>query len=1067
VSADPVWFQALPLVERLAALRERPGEALPEAAAARAARRLERWQAQKSLAGEGRFERRLAAEGLTRAELLRLLGEPPEALAARHPHPPAWMAQLEEALARTDAPADLPLGEAQGLSQVEFVALAGPLIAGARERVRAGARRLAELHGRVPFSPQTVDGLCAGPLPGRLLAVMNRTLVLELNVARLQGQLEGETGEARYHSFIRRLRQREVAGALLREYPVLARQLLQTLDLWVDAHVDLLRRLCEDLAVLVRTFSPEQDPGALVGVEGGLGDSHRGGRSVCVLRFASGLRVVYKPKSLAVDQHFQALLAWLNARGDGLPLRTLAVVDRGTYGWTEFAGPGACASQEEVRHFYTRQGSLLAVLHLLLATDAHYENLIAAGGHPVFIDTESLFHSHFVKVEPGLARGQAQAMVSTSVLRVGMLPRRSWAHAGSSGVDYSALGARSGQLSPRASQYMEGAGTDGMYIARRPQVLTMSSHHLPRLEGQEVGIPGHEGALVEGFTRMYRLLLAHREALGAPGGPLACFADDEVRAILRPTHLYSLLLRESYHPDLLRDGLDREAFFDRLWALADDIPYVARLIPAERADLWRGDIPMFTTRPGSRDAWTSTGERLPEYFPVSGLGLVRERLGGLSEEDLQRQQWFIQASLATLGEETERGGSAPSMAPGAPVDRERLLSAARAVGARLEALAVRGEREAWWVGMVAMRERSWAAAPLGLELHSGLAGIALFLAWLAELTGDERPQALARAAVVSVRHALERGGAGPAGIGGFTGRGGLLYALAHLGALWNEPALLDLAERLAEGLEGPIAQDAALDVMGGAAGCLASLLALHTHRPHAPVLAQAVRCGERLLAQAAPMPQGLGWVTPLAPRPLTGFAHGAAGIAWALGALAERTGEPRFREAAAAALGFERGQFVPEAGNWRDLRERGAEEPPSFMVSWCQGAPGIGLGRLGLLHTFDTPEVRQEVATAVRTTLAQGLGRSHCLCHGQLGNLELLSLAAARLPEPGLAEAQARAAAQVLEGIEAGGWRCGTPRGMELPGLMTGLAGIGYGLLRLAAPARVPSVLMLETPPRR
>jgi lantibiotic modifying enzyme len=29
---------------------------------------------------------------------------------------------------------------------------------------------------------------------------------------------------------------------------------------------------------------------------------------------------------------------------------------------------------------------------------------------------------------------------------------------------------------------------------------------------------------------------------------------------------------------------------------------------------------------------------------------------------------------------------------------------------------------------------------------------------------------------------------------------------------------------------------------------------------------------------------------------------------------------------------------------------------------------------------------------------------------------------------------------------------------------MTGLAGIGYGLLRLAAPQRVPSVLALERP---
>ena len=37
--------------------------------------------------------------------------------------------------------------------------------------------------------------------------------------------------------------------------------------------------------------------------------------------------------------------------------------------------------------------------------------------------------------------------------------------------------------------------------------------------------------------------------------------------------------------------------------------------------------------------------------------------------------------------------------------------------------------------------------------------------------------------------------------------------------------------------------------------------------------------------------------------------------------------------------------------------------------------------------------------------------------------------------------------------------------GVETPGLMVGLAGIGYELLRLADPAVIPSILLLEPPP--
>ncbi len=46
---------------------------------------------------------------------------------------------------------------------------------------------------------------------------------------------------------------------------------------------------------------------------------------------------------------------------------------------------------------------------------------------------------------------------------------------------------------------------------------------------------------------------------------LTCFAHDEVRFVARATRTYALLLQESFHPNLLRDALKRDRFFDRLW----------------------------------------------------------------------------------------------------------------------------------------------------------------------------------------------------------------------------------------------------------------------------------------------------------------------------------------------------------------------------------------------------------------------------------------------------------------------------------------------------------------------
>ena len=57
-----------------------------------------------------------------------------------------------------------------------------------------------------------------------------------------------------------------------------------------------------------------------------------------------------------------------------------------------------------------------------------------------------------------------------------------------------------------------------------------------------------------------------------------------------------------------------------------------------------------------------------------------------------------------------------------------------------------------------------------------------------------------------------------------------------------------------------------------------------------------------------------------------------------------------------------------------------------------------------------------------------------------------------------------RHASAALASLERDGPLCGMPEGVESPSLMNGLAGIGLGLLRLAGPDEVPSVLTLEPP---
>jgi type 2 lantibiotic biosynthesis protein LanM len=1069
-------------LHRALTLSERAGRAVPLTEApppnplnGAAAHRLAQWRDLSPFRSGGWLTRRLADAGLDEAAFAHLLAVPPEDLAVRPAARPDWMIEAADGLGAPAGEEELPLtAELRQDPGAGFLELVRPQIARARHRLRAGIARIE----RPPFDPVAVERMLAETLAYPLLSIIGRTLVLEMHVARLQGLLPGETPTERYTTFVERLRQPDNAAAILAEYPVLARQVVESLSLWVDASLELLERLAADWQEIRTAFFPGGHPGTLTAVDGGAGDRHRGGRAVRILGFTSGARLVYKPRPLAADAHFQDLLAWINA-GGGLPeLRTVQVLDRGSYGWMEHVTAAPCATAAEVALYHRRLGALLALLYALEATDCHYENLIAAGDQPVVVDLESLFHPRMDRPEPARPDERlASRALEHSVLRIGLLPFRVGQSEEFEGIDLSGVSSVAGLPSPQKVLQWTRTGTDEMR-AIRERVPMAGGRNRPQLDGKDVEAALYIDDMAAGFRDAYRLLMRRREELLAPGSPAARFAGDPVRAVLRPTQVYGLLLSESFHPDVLRDALDRDLLFDRLWVGIEEQPAIARAIAAEHSDLHRGDIPAFTACPASVDLWTSRGERIPGFFPEPSFAAVQRRLAALDERDLEQQATLLRLSLGTQllnRDDVGWNGYAPVVSdPALPAAelRARLIAAARSIGDRFAALAIREEGYATWIGLE-FRNQVWSLSPSPEDLYAGLPGIALFLAHLREITGDAETEGLARSAVATLRSRVDAGAEGITNTGMFLGWGGILYAYVHLAALWRDGELLAAAERIPERIAAYLAADEDLDVVGGAAGAIAGLLALHAASPSSGALAAAVLCGERLLARAHPAGAGLGWLTRLATeRPQVGFSHGNAGIGLSLVELGAATGEERFAEAGLAAFAWEREAFWPELDRWMDRKEGEAPPPESTVaMAWCYGAPGVALSRLRALRHLasrgERPEraaLERELADALRLTAGRGFGQNHCLCHGDLGNLDILLEAARQLGDPDRAAEVDLLTRAVLAGIERDGPRCGTRGGVESPGLMNGLAGIGYGLLRLAHPDRVPSVLALAPP---
>lgn len=1080
------WYRAATLAERAACWSEQDAAHLlsTNGRKEKAERAFQNWKAQRPFGIGSFFAERLAMDGITEEDLLALLQEPQESLQERLSHltAPDWVKELQEAL-ETDY-SDFPLLVGQENIFQGFAVLQpfAPLFYGSVVRLHAAIQKLVGEYEALPFDPQTILALLLPNLFQQIGGQVSSTLVLELNIARLRGQLREESPQERFREYLTLLCQRSHLLPLLQEYSVLARQVLRDSQLWAKNSQAFLERLCADWQEIRSVFTPEQDPGPLAAIQGSAGDPHRGRQSVMILTFHSGWRLVYKPRTLAVDAHFQELLSWLNAQGAQPPFRVLKLVTKASHGWVEFITFNDCASEEEVRHFYERQGGYLALMYALEASDFHHENVLAAGEHPMLIDLEALLQPRFRQDKELIT--PAQHALDYSVLHRGLLPLHLYRDKEGERFDISGLALQSeGRLSPVPIPQWEGEGTDEMRLVRK-QIEMERGYNCPRLRDQDVQPLDYLEQVASGFTSLYRLLLANREELLADWLPRC--AQDETRFVVRSTRIYWMMSRDSFHPNQLRDALKRERFLDYLWMDVPNRPLLKLIIPAERAALWEGDIPMFSTHPESPHLWTNLGECLPDFFEKSGLEAVEERIRSLSEQDLFRQNWVIWASFTDMASAvTPASANLPlyraveqQVAPlrytgaglvgGMPVARS-WLTEAQAIGDWLGTLGLQEEGQADWFGINYAETRGWQVLRAGLDLYNGLPGILLFLAYLGQITEEARYTALAQAGMRTVLRLLETQrqiSLEYIDIGAFTGVSSCIYLFSHLAVLWQDQSLLQEAEELVQHLPEVIEKDEKYNLMDGVAGCLASLLSLYRVAPSEQTLHVAKLCGEHLLTHSRPGSEGPMWEVQQE-GPLSGFSQGVAGIAWSLFRLAEVSGEERFHAAARAALEYEH-SVIDQHAHQDESAAR--EEVPAGM-SWSSGAPAIALGRLVSLSYLGDARMRTELDTALETTLAQGfgypdkrVGPNHSLAYGDCGTLEIVLLAAQKLGMAPLHEALERQTGQLLACIQQHGWLMPVPLNVPVPGLLLGLAGMGYQCLRLAAPDRVPSVLSL-TPP--
>jgi type 2 lantibiotic biosynthesis protein LanM len=873
-----------------------------------------------------------------------------------------------------------------------------------------------------------------------------------------------------YRSFIA-----EMSGGGLREMfedkPILLRLIATTTRQWIDSNQEFILRFGADLQAIRRCEFLSANTTLMVdGIQGDLSDPHNDGRSVKLVRFSDGSRIVYKPKDLGADAAWFSLVTLVNETGGPVQLRSARVIARSGYGWAEFIDHAGCADLEDVKLFFRRAGAWLALFYTVLGRDVHQENLIASGSHPVPIDLETLFQNtiaeHRSQENEAQAFEAAVDVVSESVGMTGLLPSYIKSR---DGEIFVSGGLAAGSQGTKKLAW-EDINSDRMRPTQKTQT-EQANPNLPHIDGRYEQLDSHLDDLVAGFRSYARFISAKIDILER-------FRGVVVRKIIRPTRFYYMLLQRLNDYRTMADGIIWSAqadFLARLSDWDDDLASLWSLQKLERSALLTLNVPHFVSRCDRDEFVDRTGARVA-VGAVSGLDRARDRLQRVDEHEIAWQVSVIEHNTRSLSrsEASQDKSSFLPLTDTVP-PREFFVAEANAIADDLIEQAVRRGPSAAWIGLDWLGDSDVSQlVALGPDLYNGTSGIAVFLAAHAAVTGRGDSKELALAAVAHVRKSLKSRNAArmvrALGIGGATGLGSIIYAFAILSRFLGDSGLLMDAHAAVELLDDDlIASDKQLDVVGGCAGAILALLRLHRDSRSVLALERAARCGDHLLAQPRHQTtRGRSWAGQgVGSQPLNGMSHGAAGYSYALMSLASATGRNDFADASRECLAYENASYDDERSNWPDLRNGGS----SFACQWCHGAAGIGLARIaagkhGVRKTDTDSELLWKLQIDIRRALAGAenclTGQVDTLCCGGLGNVEFFREAHQALGRSDLDDIAARRLTAILQAKASAGdyrWNAGERR--FNPGLFRGLAGVGYTCLRQADP-NLPNILIWD-----
>lgn len=878
-------------------------------------------------------------------------------------------------------------------------------------------------------------------LGSNLLKKALKSFVLELNVSKLKGELEGDTPEKRFESFIKLKSKTDNLVDFYSEYAVLSRILVRETVQYINNVREMFNNLTTEMEEIKKLLS--QSDLEIEHISFGEGDTHQEGKEVVIFTFNNNEKLVYKPKKLQVINAYNLLIDRLNQESTILQMHKIEALIRETYTLEIFIKQKPCNDLEEVSNYYKRFGQIVAVMHMINASDLHMENLIANGQYPCIVDLETVFQNIIPFDVPLNADVIGRHQLAGNVNSTLLLPEKIYHNEQGDMIEMSALSGEEQTLVKKGYKPKE-INTDNMKY-ELDNLRIAASNNQVYLNGNIVDYRDFLTDIIEGFNNTMDFFLHNKNELLENGGIIDQFNNLQLRIILRSTYIYAQLLDNTLHPDYMRDYYYHEQILENLWGhLIKD----KALIEAEYIDMMNGDIPIFFTKTSSTDIYDSKGNCFENILPESGMKRVRNKIAGLNKESISKQETIIKIKTGNFSELDKNKYSLTVPLQSYDQDiKDLLVAEATSIGEELASKAIIDDKSKTMTWITVNHDEN-TGKDIGTaegDLYYGLAGVSLFYHYLFKTTRNPIHK---KYRDYSLNMALKRAKFSKynSGILGFAS---LIYPASII--LKSEPnrKCKQIIQEATTFIESSLDTLNHIDWLHGKSSVIEMLLSAYNVYPDKEYIQLATSYGLEILRSEE-----------ISSLELGGLAHGYSGIGSTLLKIGTIVENQSIIEKANELLMLDRSLYNEKLNGWIDKRDKDA----IVKHYWCHGTVGIGMSRLNILDILPGCElVNRDVDLSIQALNEVNCLTDDSLCHGNMGIADYyLELYQFKNEDRYHQKALQLGLNALNNKKKVGRYNISEFKGYPSVSLFRGLAGIGYTYLRLIEPKNVTSVLRLK-----